>query len=116
MAASSDDLQVFRGTDEYEHWRRHVVDQLGELRESLETMKSQQPSADAIGAAVGASIKAIMDDRDRVEKFWATGFQRLAEHGGREASQWIGKRIITALIGTVFAVCLVWLVKLGAFK
>jgi len=71
---------------------------------------------EAVAAGVARAMDAALDDQHRIQKFWRTGFDELAGHASNGASQWVGKRILTAMIAAVATVSLVWLVRNGGIK
>lgn len=71
---------------------------------------------DAIRAGTRQALDDLLDDEERVQRFWRTGFDELTKHGSNEASQWIGKRILTALVVAVLVGCVTWLVQTGRLK
>jgi len=101
---------------------------LDELRRRIEagTRKSENHhvevmvSLDDIRVQVAAGVvdgfALIMSDDKMVSKFWKTGYTNLAYHGGNDASQWIGKRLLTAAVIALATACLAWLLRNGAFK
>ena len=71
---------------------------------------------EAIHAGTRQALTDILNDRERVQQFWRTGFDELTTHGSNEASQWIGKRLLTGLIVAVMVGCITWLVQTGRLK
>lgn len=61
-------------------------------------------------------VKVLMQDKDFAKSFWQQGYEQLTQHAGNGASQWVGKRILTALVVAVTTACVIWLVKTGAIK
>lgn len=72
--------------------------------------------ADAVALGVRQGIRELLDDHEAMDKFWETGYQRLTAHAGNNASQWVGKRILAALITAIFVWAFAWMVKHGAIK
>jgi len=72
--------------------------------------------AEGDGRAFESALRRILTDDELVRAFWHRGFVELSSHAGNGASQWIGKRIITALVVSVVTAGVVWLVKSGALK
>jgi hypothetical protein len=71
---------------------------------------------EAVAAGVARAMDAALSDQHRIQKFWRTGFDELSSHASNGASQWVGKRILTALIAAIATVSLVWLVRNGGLK
>jgi hypothetical protein len=71
---------------------------------------------EAIHAGTRQALTDILNDNARVKQFWRTGFDELTMHGGNEASQWVGKRLITGLIVAIMVGCITWLVQTGRLK
>lgn len=69
-----------------------------------------------IARAVEVALRRVLSDKEIVESFWERGFHELATHADNHASQWIGKRILTAMVVAVTTAGIVWLVKSGAIK
>ncbi len=72
--------------------------------------------ADAVALGVKQGINDLLNDRELMDKFWEAGYSRITAHAGNNASQWVGKRILAALITAVFVWALAWMVKHGAIK
>lgn len=70
----------------------------------------------AIAAGFETGMRKILADEQLVEVFWRKGFDRITHHGSLEASRWVGKRFLTAIVLALFGVSVAWLVKLGVFK
>lgn len=70
----------------------------------------------AVRDGIKAAIMDMADDEKFSEAFWKQGFEQLSNHAGNASSQWVGKRILTALIAAVVTVGIAWLVKSGALK
>lgn len=69
-----------------------------------------------VAAGVVQGLKALADDEDFKQAFWKSGFDELSSHAGNASSQWIGRRILTALIVAITTAGIVWLVKSGGLK
>jgi hypothetical protein len=72
--------------------------------------------AEAVALGMQRGARALLDDKDLVAEFWKAGYSHLTVHAGNGASQWVGKRILTAIIGALFVWAMAWLVKEGALK
>jgi len=77
-------------------------------------------SEDEIRRAVAAGIvdgaHQLADDEKFAAKFWEVGFEHLKSHSTNHASQWVGRRILTALIAAITTAGIIWLVKSGNIK
>lgn len=71
---------------------------------------------DDMPAAFEAAIRRVLADEEIAKAFWRRGYAELSSHAGNGASQWIGKRILTAIIVAVTTAGIVWLVKTGQLK
>lgn len=76
----------------------------------------RQQIVDAVKAGVIDGVHALAKDSDFLDTFWERGFQRMTSHAQAGASQWIGKRLLTAIFVSLLTVSITVLVKLGAFK
>ena len=70
----------------------------------------------AIKAGIADGLREVMADDVAMAAFWKRGYKELTTHGSTAASQWIGKRILTALVAALFVICLTWLVKTGGLR
>lgn len=70
----------------------------------------------AVKQGVMSAVKDLSADAELSKRFWEAGFQHLSKHAGDGASQWIGKRILTAFVAAVVTTGLVWLLKSGYIK
>ena len=71
---------------------------------------------DTTAQAFEAALRRVIADDEVVVSFWKRGYQELAEHTTNGASQWIGRRILTAIVVAGVTAGLVWLIKTGALK
>lgn len=89
-------------------------------RRSTDYLVSQVAALEAriddMPAAFEAAFRRVLADDALVKSFWQRGYKELTDHAGNGASQWVGKRILTALIVAVVTAGVVWLVKTGALK
>ncbi len=69
-----------------------------------------------IAGSVERAIRRALADPEMSRQFWAAGYEELSRHAGNNASQWVGKRLLTALIVALTTAGFVWLVKTGALK
>ena len=70
----------------------------------------------AVARGVVEGARRLAEDSDFCERFWRVGFEHLTRHSTNSASQWIGKRILTALVAAVVTAGILWLAKEGALK
>lgn len=70
----------------------------------------------AVSDGVALGFKRLLEDEDLMKKFWAAGYRELTDNAGSRASQWIGKRILTALASALLVLALGYLIKTGALK
>ena len=75
-----------------------------------------QAIAAAVRDGVHSGFKALMDDDEAVEKFWKGGYSELTKHASEASSQWVGKRILAALVTAAFVWSMTWLVRNGGIK
>lgn len=71
---------------------------------------------DMIAGGVERAIRRVLNDPETARQFWASGYEELSKHASNNASQWVGRRLLTALIIAMTTAGLVWLVKTGALK
>lgn len=71
---------------------------------------------DTHAQAFEVALRRVLADDDLVKGFWHRGYQELTNHAGNGASQWVGRRILTALIVAGVTAGLVWLIKTGSLK
>ena len=69
-----------------------------------------------IAKAVETALRRVLSDEEVTRKFWERGFKELSTHANNNATQWIGRRILTTLVVAVTTAGIVWLVKTGAIK
>jgi hypothetical protein len=70
----------------------------------------------AVAAGVVDGARQLAADSDFAGKFWEVGFTHLRDHTTNHASQWIGRRILTAFVAAVTTAGIIWLVKSGQIK
>jgi len=64
-------------------------------------------------SAISEAIKGIINDEETVKKFWEGGYKELTTHASNASSQWVGKRILAAVITALFIWSMSWLVTNG---
>jgi len=73
-------------------------------------------SGDEIEQAVETALRRVLADKELRAQFWKDGYIEFVSHAGNNASQWFGKRILTAIIAAIVTTGLIWLVKIGGIK
>ena len=68
---------------------------------------------EAVRQGVADGFKDMLGDKELVSTFWQGGYAELVKHSSNGASQWVGKRILTAVIGALLVWALNWYVKQG---
>lgn len=71
---------------------------------------------DANRRAFREAITDVLQDQQLTAAFWRQGYDLLQQRAVAESSQWVGKRLMTALITAVTVAGFVWLVKTGGLK
>ena len=62
------------------------------------------------------ALRRVLSDEELVKRFWQRGYEEFISDAGNNASQWIGKRILTAAVIAITVAGIGWLVKTGALK
>jgi cytochrome c-type biogenesis protein CcmH/NrfG len=62
------------------------------------------------------ALRRILQDEELVKGFWHRGYQELTEHAGAGASQWVGRRILTAIVVAAVTAGIAYLVRTGSLK
>lgn len=71
---------------------------------------------DDISAGFEAALRNVAKDSDFARPFWQHGFDEMVERATAQGAQWVGKRIITALVGAALVAAITWAVLSGRFK
>lgn len=71
---------------------------------------------DDISAGFEKALRTVAKDSDFAKPFWQQGADHMIERVTAQGSQWIGKRILTALVGAVLVATITWMVASGRFK
>jgi hypothetical protein len=79
-------------------------------------MSDENDMRNQIASGVVEGFRQVAADKDLMGKFWKGGFDELVIHSTNASSQWIGKRIVTWLVGVVVVAGMAWLVRSGAIK
>jgi hypothetical protein len=69
-----------------------------------------------VSDAMERALRNVAQDKELVSAFWKRGYDELASHAGNNASQWVGKRLLTSVILALTTAALVWLVRSGNLK
>ena len=67
----------------------------------------------AVREGVADGFKDMLSDKELVASFWQGGYTEFVKHSSNGASQWVGKRILTAVMGALLVWALTWYVKNG---
>lgn len=71
---------------------------------------------DMLASSVERAMRRVLSDQELGRQFWARGYEELSNHVGNNASQWIGRRLLTTAVLAATTAGIVWLVKTGALK
>ena len=69
-----------------------------------------------VAAGVADGFALVLSDDALVNAFWRKGYTELAAHGAAGASQWVGKRLFTAMVLAIVTAGLIWLLRNGALR
>ncbi len=69
-----------------------------------------------LSAAVADGIRSVIADEALMKQFSKSLYDELANHTINNTSQWIGRRILTAMVVAITTAGIIWLVKTGALK
>jgi len=69
-----------------------------------------------IASSVELALRRVLSDSELRRKFWESGYQELSAHASNNASQWIGKRLLTSAAIAITTALIVWLVRSGNIK
>ena len=72
--------------------------------------------ASSIEEAVERAFRRVLSDPQIRSQFWEAGYLELSKHASNGASQWIGRRLLVAVVWAGVGAGLTWLVKSGAIK
>ena len=88
------------------------------LIETFENIHRQQAIAmeSVVARGFEQGLRKVLNDPEITAKFWAGGFEHFSDHASNNASQWVGKRLLTAALFAAMGLMVTWLVKIGAFK
>jgi hypothetical protein len=108
-----------------------IARHLQEMHESIEPtvrrafeeiLETKAAEAYANGLVQGVRM-LLTEDKDAsdgevstIKRFWKTGYRELTTAASANASQWVGRKILIALISAAFLWSMVWLVKNGQLK
>ena len=71
------------------------------LAEQVDRMEADLP--DQIARAVEIAMRRVLQDEDLRRQFWAAGYKEMSGHAGTAATQWVGRRILSAIGGALLA-------------
>lgn len=74
------------------------------------------PTQKVIQTAFAGAIREVLSDEKVTKAFWEQGYKQLQEHALNSGSQWIGKRMLTAIATALLAGILVYMLKTGQLK
>lgn len=89
---------------------RRVQDRVAKLLDS-NTMLPEM-----IASSVERALRRVMSDSELTHRFWQSGYEELVEQASNNASQWVGRRLLTAFVIAAVTAGIVWLVKTGGIK
>jgi hypothetical protein len=69
-----------------------------------------------IAASVERALRRVLSDSELRRQFWEAGYAELSNHASNNASQWIGKRLLTSAAIALTTAMIVWLVRSGGLK
>lgn len=90
-----------------EMYERRAYDYLADRITHLEG------TIDGLPSAFEEAFRRVLKDEQVLTGFWRRGYDELSEHWQKEASQWIGKRILTSIGAALVAAGLWLLFKFG---
>lgn len=91
-----------------------MLDRASERMDALE--RREREAANTIRSAVREGIQDALRDDELARRFWAAGYQHLSGHATNGISQWIGKRVLMALIAAALSASIAWAVVTGKIK
>ena len=91
-------------------WQINVEQELRRIDSQMETMAGQMT------VGFESALRKVLSDPQVTTEFWRRGYEELTNHASNNASQWVGKRILVALVVALTGAAIVWLVKNGAIK
>lgn len=56
-----------------------------------------------IADAVETAMRNVLTDPDVRRDFWRAGYEEMSQHAARGATQWVGRRIVSAIGGALLA-------------
>lgn len=71
---------------------------------------------DDIGAGFEKALRAVAKDSDFARPFWQQGADYMIERVTSQSTQWIGRRILTSIVGAALIAVITWAVLTGRFK
>lgn len=71
---------------------------------------------ESVAAGVVSAIKELASDKEFMSNFGKNLYEQFINHGTNGASQWIGKRLLTALVLALTTAGFLWLARTGGIK
>jgi hypothetical protein len=71
---------------------------------------------DDISAGFEKALRNVAKDSDFAKPFWQQGADHMIERVTAQGTQWVGRRILTWLVGTALVAAITWAVVTGRFK
>lgn len=99
------------GLDATELQLGYVVERVDNLAGEVRLLREGVQGA--VSAGVQDGIRALATNSEFGEAFWRKGFESMSKHATQAGSQWIGSRILTAMVLAVVSAGVAWLVKSG---
>lgn len=84
--------------------------------DDIERRADAEQLAAAIAEGFKVAVKETLADRELMADYWKQGYVAFTAQASSGASQWVGKRILTAAAFALLGLLVAWLVKTGALK
>lgn len=91
-----------------------MLDRATERMDAMERREREMVAA--IRGAVRDGIQEALRDEELARRFWASGYAHLSGHATNGISQWVGKRVLMALIAAALSASIAWAVVTGRIK
>lgn len=102
------------------------LDEIGDrieagVRAAVEEALNERAAENYAKGLVQGIQMLLTEDKDHpdtsvIKRFWKTGYRELTTAASTNASQWVGKKILVAVIAALFVWSMTMLAKHGAFK
>lgn len=109
MNASPVRVQNFTESDQA--WQNHVEHEINLLQ--IHQKELTDGLQEQVRAGMVAGMREIIKDDELMQQLSAKLSTNLFVHGGQQASQWLGNRILTAAVIALTGFGVAWLVKNG---